>query len=168
VTELRHLVVDVQIVMTGAGMTDPPDDGACRDLLMSLRDVRDARLVWDTEALIRSQYENKLRKNAFAWEWIQDLMVRSKVIEVPRCRLTRPQSQKIRATGLVGEDLMYYVRTAANSPDRHLVSHDSDFDAASCRVLVKQLDVVVTGATSGDEFLVLGNEDTDEDSQAEP
>jgi hypothetical protein len=126
-----------------------------------MRDRNHAILVWDTESLIRSQYERKLRQNAFAWEWLQDLLVQSRVLEVPRVRLKPRQAQKILATGLVGEDLNYYVRTAANSPDRRLVTHDSDFDTATCRALDRELDVAAIGAASGCQFIISDADEED-------
>jgi hypothetical protein len=150
---VRHLVVDVQVVMIASGLSDPPDDGCCKGLLEAIRELDAARLVWDDGGLIRSQYENKLSRQSFAWEWLQDLLVRSKVIAVPRARLTSRQSQRIRATGLVGEDLNYYTRTAASSPDRRLVSQDSDYDSATCRALERELDVIVLPSETATAFL---------------
>ncbi len=150
---MRHLVVDVQVVMIGAGLSDPPDDGSCHQLLKTLRDGPDNRLVWDAGGLIQSQYEAKLKPQTFGKDWLTDMLVRNKVTSVPRKTLTKRQKVKVRETGLVGEDLNYYVRTAMSSPDERLVSQDSDYDAATCRTLRKELGVVVSDAREGAAFL---------------
>ena len=108
-----------------------------------------ARLVWDQGGLIKSQYENKLGETSFARQWLEELILARKVVEVERCRLTKKKKLAIKATGLVGEDLNYYVRTAASSPDRKLVSHDTDYDAATRKVLKKTLGISVCSAEHG-------------------
>lgn len=150
---MRHLVVDVQVVMIGSGLSDPPDDGSCHELLKMLRDGPDSRLVWDSGGLIQNQYEAKLKPQTFGKDWLTDMLIRNKVTSVARKPLTKRQKVKVRETGLVGEDLNYYVRTAMSSPDERLVSLDSDYDASTCRTLRKELGVTVSDARDGAAFL---------------
>jgi hypothetical protein len=149
----RHVVVDVQVVMIGAGLSSPPDDGSCLSLLKTIRENGDSALVWDSEGLIRNQYETSLKPQTFGRDWLQEVMLRNKVVEVDRCKLDRAARRRILDTGLVGEDLKYYVRTAASSPDRRLVSHDSDYDAGTRRAVNECLDVQILSATDGQAFL---------------
>jgi hypothetical protein len=53
---MRHLVIDVQILLIASGRSDPPDDGSSIALLNALHEADAARLVWDDEELIKSQY----------------------------------------------------------------------------------------------------------------
>jgi hypothetical protein len=140
--------------MIGSGLSSPPDDGTCRKLLDELKVNDEGRLVWDDEGMIRGQYERKMRPMTFGFEWLQELLVRNKIVSVPRAVLEKACKRKILDTGLVGEDLNYYVRTAAASPDRRLVSHDKHYDAATCGALKKELEVFVLDATEGHDFLV--------------
>jgi hypothetical protein len=144
-----HLVVDVQVLMTASGITDPPDDGSGVDLLNAMRDCPCGRLVWDSEGLIRSQYEQKLNETTFAREWLGNLLLEGKLVAVDRATLTKAQRIAIMETGLVGEDLQWYVRTAAKSPENCLVSHDSDYDNSTRQALKKQLDIKVRSAGEG-------------------
>lgn len=139
--------------MVGSGLSDPPDDGSCRQLMDTLRANADSRLVWDHGGLIKAQYERKLRPQTFGHEWLQEMLLRDKVVLVRRRRLNRAESVRIRETGLVGEDLNYYVRTSAASRDRRLASQDSDYDPATRRALKQVLDVVVLSPSEGTVFL---------------
>jgi len=112
-----------------------------------------SRLVWDKEGLIQAQYERKLRPQTFGRTWYEELLLRGQVHVVARQKLDRGTSTRIRATGLVGEDFMYYVRTSASSPDRRLVTADSDYDAQTCKCLKRELDVEVLDAHEGVAFL---------------
>jgi hypothetical protein len=150
---LRHIVIDVQVVMIASGLSDPPDDGSARELLNSLKNCTEGRLVWDAGGAIKTQYESKLRPQTFGREWLQELLLNNKIVSVQRCKLTKRQKLALRDTGLVGEDLNYYVRTAASSPDRTLVSHDSDYDDSSRKALRKELDIAVLDACQGAVFL---------------
>jgi hypothetical protein len=150
---MRHLVVDVQVVMIGAGLSSPPDDGTSRRLLDSMQQQDCARLVWDDGGLIRSQYERKLRPQTFGRDWYEELLVRGKVVSVSRRRLSKRESQLIRGTGLVGEDLNYYVRTAASSPDRRLVSHDRHYDSKTCACVKREISVHVISAQEAVDFV---------------
>ncbi len=118
-------------------------------LLNAMHEADTARLVWDAEGLIQSQYEQKLGETTFARQWLEELILGKKIVEVDRRKLTKKESLTIRETGLVGEDLKLYVRTAANSPDRKLVSHDADYDEATRKALRKSLDVSVCSAEQG-------------------
>jgi hypothetical protein len=146
---MPSFVVDVQVLMIGSGLSAPADDGACRSLMAHIKERDDLRLTLDSESLIKTQYEAKLRPQTFGRDWLQEMLSRGRVSFVARAKLSKGVSQAIRATGLVGEDLNYYVRTAAASSDRLLVSEDSDYDESTCKVLKKTLDVVVLGAKRG-------------------
>lgn len=150
---MRHLVIDVQILMIASGRSSPPDDGTSIGLLNAMKESDVGRLVWDDGNVIKNQYEEKLGKTTFGMKWLEELLLAGKVIAVQRCPLSKNQRQAILDTGLVGEDLQYYVRTVANSPDRRLVSHDSDYDSKTRKVLKKELDVVVCTARRGAEHL---------------
>jgi hypothetical protein len=150
---MRHLVIDVQVLMIASGVSDPPDDGTGLELLKAVRDVKEGRLVWDDGGKIKSQYEQKLGEQTFARLWIEELVLSEKVVEVARRKLTKKESLSIRETGLIGEDLNFYVRTTANSPDGRLVSHDKHYDNATCRALKKQLGIKVHSAKTATEFV---------------
>lgn len=146
---MQSFVVDVQVLMIGSGLSAPGDDGTCRRLMAYIKEHGDLRLTLDSESLIKTQYEAKLSPQTFGRDWLQEMLSRGRVSFVERAKLSKGVSQAIRATGLVGEDLNYYVRTAAASNDRVLVSDDSDYDEPTCKVLKKKLDVVVLGAKDG-------------------
>jgi hypothetical protein len=143
---VTYLVIDVQIVMIGSDLSSPPDDGTCRRLLDTMKASGEACLVWDDGGLIRAQYDNKVKAPAFGRVWLEELLLRGRVISVPRAPLPSSVRQRIRATGLVGEDLNYYVRTAASSPDRLLVSQDKDYDTGTCHAVKRELLVVILSA----------------------
>lgn len=163
-TEPCGLVIDVQILMIASGISDPPDDGSGVDLLKAIKNCPVGRLVWDSGGKIKNQYEQKLNETTYAREWLGDLLLAGKVVAVDRARLTKKQSIEIRETGLVGEDLNFYVRTAASSTEKRLVSHDSDYDGATRRALKKQLQIRVHSASEGADIV----RDRDADSSAPP
>jgi hypothetical protein len=97
--EACHLVLDVQVLMTASGLTDPPDDGSGVALLNSMRDCSCGRLVWDSGGLIRGQYEQKLNETTFAREWLGDLLLEGKIVVVPRATLTKAQRPRHQENG---------------------------------------------------------------------
>jgi hypothetical protein len=139
--------------MIASGLSDPPDDGSAIDVLKVLESCVEGRLVWDSGGAIRNQYEEKLKPETFGKDWLIRMLQKSKIVPVDRKTLPKGPRVELEETGLVGEDLKYYVRTAANSPDRKLVSHDSDYDAKTCAVLRKGLGVDLLGASQGLSFL---------------
>lgn len=149
----RHLVVDVQVLMIASGLSDPGDDGSAIGLLKALEECTAGMLVWDLGGAIKTQYEEKLRPETFGKDWLIRMLQKSKIVGVERKSIPKGHRIAIEETGLVGEDLRYYVRTAANSPDRKLVSQDSDYDAKTCAVLRKRLGVQLLDSTSGCAFV---------------
>ena len=139
--------------MIGSNLSAPPDDGSCRALLDAMKRSDTARLVWDDGGQIRAQYERKLKPQTYGREWLSELLLQKKVVGVPRVKLTKKQNRNIRDTGLVGEDLNYYVRTCAASPDRTLASQDSDYDASTEKCLARELSIVILDAREATQYL---------------
>lgn len=150
---MRHLVIDVQILMIASGLSNPPDDGAAIRLLKAMDELDTSRVVWDSGGAIRAQYESKLRPETFGKDWLVRMLLRDKIVPVARDALPKRARIDIEDTGLVGEDLHYYVRTTAKSPDRKLVSQDSDYDVSTRAVLRKSLDIRVLDSREGAAFV---------------
>src|ERR1022692_707846 len=150
------VVVDVQILMIGSGLSDPCDDGSCLAVMTAMHDSEHMQLVIDDESLIRTQYERKLREDCFGRVWFDEMLNRNKVLFVKRVALVKKVSQAIRGTGLVGEDLKYYVRTAAASAEKALISQDGHYEEKTCKVLKKHLKVMVLSAEEGGKLALTG------------
>src|ERR1700730_968005 len=117
--------------MSGSNRGDPKHFEQSATLMSTLVELRDARIVVDTENMILSQYDDKLggREDSHGKRWVQQMVSGGKVDYVKRARIDRGTETQLREAhfDLNDEDYRLYVRTAAASKDKRLISYDPDY-----------------------------------------
>ncbi len=145
---MKDLTVDVGILMTGSGLSD--DDryaDSCQSLMKQMRDRDEAYLVLDKGNLIRSQYDRKMRHGDFGHEWVRQMAKVGKINMVKLGEFNRGVRTALKEVSFSKEDLRY-VRIAAESRSKRLVSHDPHYSPPVRKILRrKAVDVVVQSAT---------------------
>jgi hypothetical protein len=140
---LTDITVDTGVMMSASGLGAPEHATVSLDFLQLLECVAGCHLVVDSEGMILYQYESKMDAGTFARQWLRRMFERQRVTAVQRASLDRGTSTRLRECHLDPEDLKYFVRTAAASRSKRLVSHDPDYSTRVKRVLRDRLDVQV-------------------------
>ena len=125
---MKHLTLDVQVVMSGAGKGDFEHRDASFGLMETIANGS-ARVVVDDQGFIEQHYSEKLGSSEYGLYWMQRLADDGRVIVVPRAdppKRLRVALQKAKFP-LANEDFKYYVRTALSNPGRCLVTHDPHY-----------------------------------------
>lgn len=115
---------------------------------------RDCVLILDDEGMIRHQYRQKLPQGTYGHEWVRQMATRDKIREVSRARIDRGTVTQVKEAHLDDEDYKYYVRTAAASESKALVSHDPDYSSQICRILKRRLGISVYLPREGRDYVV--------------
>jgi hypothetical protein len=95
-----------------------------------------AFLVMDDQERIFRQYRKQLSGFDSSWKWVQNFLSRNRVHHYKRAVVPRPIKVALVERGFVREDYDNYVRTAAASNCRIVVTHDPDFQ--SVRLILKR------------------------------
>lgn len=98
------------------------------------------QLVVDDEHLIETQYDAHLRKTPIGKYWLIHVRSAGKFIRVPRRFLDRSIRKRLAECHFDREDLRNYVRTAASSPSKTIVTHDGDYSGRVVLVLKRHVD----------------------------
>ena len=141
---MSDLTVDVGVLMSGAGVGNRKYRFPSRALMDTMKESSVARLVMDTEGFIEHSY-GKLKNNYGEW-WFRRMSDLDKVHYVPRKYLDRGTQTQLQEAHFDREDCKYYVRTAASSRSKRLVSHDPDYSPSVCRILRRRLRVSLLDA----------------------
>src|SRR5947209_4037337 len=80
---MKHLTLDVQVVMSGSGKGDPPHHAASLALMETIANGS-ARVVVDNQGLIVRHYSEKLGTSEYGRYWMQRLADVGRVVPVPR------------------------------------------------------------------------------------
>jgi len=151
---MSDLTLDVGVLMSGAGLGAPEFSEASRTLMDRMKDSPAACLVMDDGGFIDYQYREKL-KDSFGAMWVRRMADLDKILHVRRKNLDRGTQTQLREAHFDQEDCKYYVRTAAGSPSKRLVSHDPDYSARVQRVIKKRLGIVVFPAEQATDLYAL-------------
>lgn len=149
---MTDFVIDVGVLMSGSGLGASPSQGSSIRFMTSFAETLETELVVDDEGLILHQYETKLR-GSFGEFWFRALVAQGRVSRVRRARLDRGTSTRLRELHLDSEDHKYYVRTAAASASKRLVSHDPDYSRSIRQCLSQRLAILILSAAQASQSL---------------
>lgn len=141
---MGDLTLDVGVLMSGAGLGAPEYSEHSRSLMDRMQEDSIARLVMDDGGFIDFQYQRL--GDSFGAMWVRRMADLDRILFVRRKHLDRGTQTALQEAHFDREDCSYYVRTAANSPSKRLVSHDPDYSARVQRVLRRRLGVRVLPA----------------------
>jgi hypothetical protein len=142
---MGDLTVDVGVLMSGASIGAPEFSESSRLLMERMEENIVARLVMDESGFIEFQYTQKLG-DSFAAFWVRRMADLDRVHYVRRKHLDRGTQTALQECHFDREDCSYYVRTAANSPSKRLVTHDRDYSAPVRKVIKRRLGIAVLTA----------------------
>ncbi len=151
---MKDLTVDVGILMTGSGLNDDHRYAdSCQSLMKQMRDRVEAYLVLDMGERIRSQYERKMVHGTLGHEWVRQMAKADKISIVKLGQFNRGVRTALKQAHFDPEDFKY-VRTAAESCSKRLVSYDPDYSPKVRRILKSRVvGVVVQSATEATCYL---------------
>lgn len=144
---MKDLTIDVQILIYGSDLasdTERQNCQPCRTLLDRMKQSESARLVIDCQGTIKAQYDSKLRFGAFGKEWVRTMAQSGKVVYVSRVNLDRGTQRRLMELHFDHTDLPY-VRTAAASESKRLMTRDDDYPAPIQRLLRDRCEIRVIG-----------------------
>lgn len=149
----RELTVDVGILGFAAG-SQLPHCNECRGLLNTLKSHPDGQIVIDDEGLIRHQYDTKLGPLSFGREWVRFMLERGKFSKVHRARIPEGVRVDLEEAHFDREDYKVYVRTAAASVSRRIVTYDDDYSPEVRRILRgREVRIEVHDSLQAEEFV---------------
>ncbi len=151
---MKDLTLDANILFDASGFGVHSHQEASMRLLTSMRDKKVALLTLDDEDLILNQYKNNMGKS-FGMVWVQHMLSEDKVHQVHRARIDRKTSKLLREAHLDPEDYKYYVRTAAATDYKRIISRDRDYSPQIQKILNKRLLLKVSSAQSTCDHLHL-------------
>ena len=135
--------------MSGSGLGAPQFSQASRILMDRMQASSIACLVMDDGGFIEYQYA-KL-KDSYGAMWVRRMADLDKILLVRRKNMDRGTQTQLQEAHFDQEDCRYYVRTAASSPNKRLVSHDPDYSSRVRKVLKKRLGIAVLAARQATE-----------------
>lgn len=137
--------------MSASRLGDEPNFAASLQLTKMMLEHPNTGLVLDSDGQIQNHYESKMRAQAYGIYWVQQMATRGKIERCARCDTHKGARVKLQEAGfpLNNEDFKKYVRTAAGSTYRTLITHDSDYNARIIKILRKELGVTILSATDG-------------------
>jgi hypothetical protein len=148
------LTVDLQVFMSAGAVGDPAHYSASNALLQAMLSAPECRLAVDDEGLILRCYEGCSQRSPFATQWLGLMAGRNKLNEVKRARVARSDRGALGDCGFVGEDLNWFVRTAAATDSGLIVAHDPHFHAGPTKKLLKsRLGVLVLTAAEARQLV---------------
>ena len=154
---MKDLTVDVGILMTGSGLSDDNREAeSCQSLMKQMRDRDEAYLVLDAGKLIRSQYERKMGNGTFGHAWVGQMAKAGKISLVKLGQFNRGARTALKEAHFDEEDFKY-VRTAAASASKRLVSHDPDYSEKVLKVLKRKVIGVVVQSAAEAKFWLIGS-----------
>ncbi len=149
---VKDLTVDVGVLMSGSKLGDPPNYRKSKLLMDVMMSIKDARLLMDDRGRINNQYSSKMVQGTVGHSWVRQMATKGKVVFVRWRRMDRGTTTKLKEAHFDPEDVKY-VRTAAESSSKKLVSHDPDYSPSVQRVLKKRMSVQVLDANAASHFI---------------
>lgn len=150
----REFTVDVNVLIYGEGRnSSSPLHASCRDFLNAVQCHCNAYLVMDYSGKIIDHYRIKLRGSDYSWKFVQQLMDKGRVRHFHRVRMSGSLRAALASNGCHGEDRERYVRTAAASHCRILVTHDRGFETAQRVLRRSPLEVFPRGSTEAKNLM---------------
>ena len=142
VTAFIDLTIDVGILMMGCNTGNPDPLRTCRSLMKKSLDTPRWFLALDKGNIIRQQYETKLKRSTYWLYWMAEMAKRDKIRIVAWGTIDRGVITKLKEEHFDWEDLKY-VKTAAVTECKILVTLDPGYSTNVCRALKKKLKVKV-------------------------
>lgn len=138
---MTSLTIDVMILMSASEKGDPDHYEESAALLNLTHDCKSAKVVLDDENIIESHYVNKVTDPlAVGRRWLAHMLASGKFEKVRRIRNPSGIRAELRKAKFPpeNEDFMKYCRAAAASSSKRLVTHDSDYDDAKKRRVLRR------------------------------
>ncbi len=139
---MKDLTIDVNVLMGGSGTGNQQNYHSCYSLMQRTMNTLNWFLALDNGGIIRTQYENKLRHGTYGYYWLLEMAKRDKIRPVEWGDIDRGTRTQLKEVHFDPEDFKY-VRTAAVTVCKIIVSHDDDYSTKVRRILRRRLDVVV-------------------------
>ena len=145
---MGDLTIDVDILMFGCSLADdysPP----CFLLMEEIAKGAGRKVVFDEAGLIQGEYDRKLRGDEYGQSWLRHIVNTSRYHPVRRANPSKRVKQKLLGRyHFDTKDFNRYVRPAAASEDKLLVTHDPGYSGPIRQELKSSLKVSVHSAAS--------------------
>jgi hypothetical protein len=134
--------IDVCILMDGSGIGDNENYVPCRSLMN--RTITDLEwfIALDDGKIIENQYVSKLREGTFGHHWLIEMAKNDKIKWIKWREIDRGTITALKEVHFDKEDFKY-VKTAACTICKIIVTHDPDYSVKVCKILKRRLDVSV-------------------------
>jgi len=141
------LTIDIGILMSGSNKRNTQYFQTSHRLMNIMSSKGIFFLALDIRGKILIQYLEKLKEGTFGHEWLIKMMSEDKIKVVPWIPIDRGIKVEIKEAPFpIGGEDFKYVRTAASTICKYLVSHDPDYSDRACRVLRRKLEIKVKTA----------------------
>jgi hypothetical protein len=142
---MHDFTIDMNVLMSGSGHGAVEHERDSRHFMKVMEGCEVALVVIDDGGFINHQYD---RLRDYGQWWFRRMTDLDKVVRVRRASIDRETRTRLSEAHFDREDYRYYVRTAAASANKRLVTHDRDYSARVRRILSERLGVRVTDAGS--------------------
>lgn len=139
---MMDFTMDVCILMDGSGIGDNRDYVTSNSLMKRTVEELEWFIALDDGRIIRNQYESKLRQGTFGHHWLIEMAKRDKIKYIKWKEIDRGTKTALKEAHFDKEDFKY-VKTAACTVCKTIVTHDPDYSVNVCKILKKRLGVSV-------------------------
>lgn len=144
------LTVNVGVLMNGSKIGNPENLRrylqSSRDLMKKMKKEKRFILSVDNQNIIIKQYWKKLR-GTYGELWLREMAGKKKIKSIDWIYINRGKKVALREARFpINSEDFNYVRTAASTICKFLVSHDPHYSNQVCRVLRRRLEIRVKAA----------------------
>lgn len=144
---MSDVTIDVDILMFGCS-AGPDHSRPCLLLMTEIaRPDSERKVVFDKGGLIATEYDRKLRHDEFGQAWFR-YVSQNRCHLVDRKSINKAVTRKLLDHHFDTKDLNRYVRPAAASDDKLLVTHDPGYSVPIRKELKSSLSIAVHSAFS--------------------
>lgn len=146
---MTDITLDVDVLMFGCDSA-AQESATCFLLMHELASKNGVSLVVDDADDIINEYSRKLKNDDYGQWWLRSISGSGKFRKVPRARMSkRARIKLLDELHFDRHDLNRYVRTAASSESRVLVSLDDDYPGQVVAAIRDYFDVSVKPPAGG-------------------
>jgi len=139
---MMDFTMDVCILMDGSGIGDNKNYNACNSLMKRTVKEFEWFIALDDGRIIENQYERKLGEGTFGHHWLIEMAKGDKIKYIKWREIDRGTRTALIEAHFHKEDFKY-VKTAACTVCKTIVTHDPDYSFKICKILQKRLGVSV-------------------------
>ncbi len=153
---MKDLTMDACVLFDANGVGELSHQEPSLRLMEGMKEGRETVLALDDEDLIATQWRNNIDVQSYALKWVEEMALNGKIHYVHRARIDRKTSKLLREASFDTEDYNYYVRTAAASDYKRIISRDfRDYSSRVQKILKKRLRLRVSNAQNTCDILDL-------------